>query len=81
MVFRGTQVPHERCWTTVRDGDTLKECLDFFPSVRREDADEFLRLAVEGTSCSCWADRVVVRKKHSSLLLLSGLGVCPRIAL
>ncbi len=50
LVFRGTRVPAQTLLDYRRDGYSLEEFLDFFPSVRREDADEFLRLAVEGAS-------------------------------
>ena len=44
LVFRGTRVPAQSLVDYLNDGFTLKEFLDFFPSVQREDADEFLRL-------------------------------------
>ncbi len=49
LVFRGTRVPAQTLLDYRRDGYSLQEFLDFFPSVRREDAEEFLRLDVEGT--------------------------------
>ena len=50
LVFRGTRVPVQTMLDYRQDGYSLEEFLDFFPSVRREDAEEFLRLALEGTS-------------------------------
>ena len=44
LVFRGTRVPAQSLVDYLNDGFTLEEFLDFFPSVQREDADEFLRL-------------------------------------
>ena len=45
LVFRGTRVPAQTLLDDRQDGYSLEEFLDFFPSVRREDAEEFLRLA------------------------------------
>ena len=50
LVFRGTRVPVQTMLDYRQDGYSLEEFLDFFPSVRREDAEEFLRLALEGNS-------------------------------
>lgn len=50
LVFRGSRVPAQSLLDYRRDGYTLEEFLDFFPSVCRVDAVEFLRLAVEGES-------------------------------
>ena len=50
LVFRGTRVPVQTLLDYRQDGYSLEEFLDFFPSVRREDAEEFLRLALEGNS-------------------------------
>ena len=50
LVFRGTRVPVQTLLDYRQDGYSLEEFLDFFPSVRREDAEEFLRLALEGDS-------------------------------
>ena len=49
LVFRGTRVPVQTILDYRQDGYSLDEFLDFFPSVRREDAQEFLRLATEET--------------------------------
>jgi uncharacterized protein (DUF433 family) len=61
LVFRGTHVPAQTILDYRQDGYSLDEFLDFFPSVRRENAEEFLRLAIEGTAN--YADRP--RRKSS----------------
>ena len=45
LVFRGTRVAAQTLLDYLGDGYSLDEFLDQFPSVRREDAVEFLRLA------------------------------------
>jgi len=45
LVFRGTRVPAQTLLDYLDDGYSLEEFLDLFPSVQREDAVEFLRLA------------------------------------
>ena len=50
LVFRGTRVPAQTMLDYRQDGYSLEEFLDFFPSVQREDAEEFLRLAFEETA-------------------------------
>ena len=45
LVFRGTRVPAQTLLDYLGDGYTLDEFLDMFPSVQRDDAQEFLRLA------------------------------------
>ncbi|MBI1823809.1 MAG: DUF433 domain-containing protein [Nitrospirae bacterium] len=47
LVFCGTRVPVQTLLDYRQDGYSLEEFLDFFPSVRREDAEELLRLALE----------------------------------
>ena len=42
LVFRSTRVPVQSLLDYLSDGFTLDEFLDFFPSVKREDAVEFL---------------------------------------
>ena len=42
LVFRATRVPAQSLLDYLSDGFTLEEFLDFFPSVKREDAAEFL---------------------------------------
>ena len=44
LVFRGTRVPAQSLLDHLDDGFVLDEFLDMFPSVNREDAEEFLRL-------------------------------------
>ena len=43
LVFCGSRVPVQTLLDYRQDGYSLDEFLDFFPSVRREDAEEFLR--------------------------------------
>ncbi len=50
LVFRGTGVPAKTMLDYQQDGYSLEEFLNFFPSVQREDAEEFLRLAFEETA-------------------------------
>ena len=45
LVFRRTRVPAQTLLDYLQDGYSLEEFLDMFPSVQREDANEFLRLA------------------------------------
>ena len=49
LVFRGSRVPAQTLLDYLDDGYSLDEFLDMFPSVHRDDAEEFLRLA-RGTS-------------------------------
>ena len=44
LVFRGTRVPVQTLLDYLQDGFTVDQFVEFFPSVRRDDADEFLRL-------------------------------------
>ena len=44
VVFHGTRVPVQTLLDYLNDGFTVEEFITFFPSVRREDAEEFLRL-------------------------------------
>ncbi len=44
LVFRGTRVPAQSLIDYLNDGFTFVEFLDFFPTVQKEDAAEFLRL-------------------------------------
>ena len=50
LVFRGTRVPAQTLLDYRRDGYSLEQFLEFFPTVQREEAEEFLRLVVEGDS-------------------------------
>ncbi len=45
LVFRGTRVPAQTMLDYLNDGFSLEEILKFFPSVRREDARDFLTLS------------------------------------
>jgi uncharacterized protein (DUF433 family) len=45
LVFRGTRVPAQTLLDYLDDGCTFEEFLENFPSVQREDALEFLKLA------------------------------------
>ena len=49
LVFRGSRVPAQTLLDYLDDGYSFDEFLDMFPSVHRDDAEEFLRLA-RGTS-------------------------------
>ena len=42
-VFSGTRVPVDALWNNLADGATLEEFLDWFPTVRREQAEAVLR--------------------------------------
>lgn len=44
LVFRASRVPAQSLLDYLRDGYSLDEFLEMFPSVHREDAVEFLRL-------------------------------------
>lgn len=44
VVFHGTRVPVQTLLDYLEDGFSVDQFIDFFPSVRREDAEEFLRL-------------------------------------
>ena len=45
LVFRGTRVPAQTLLDYLDDSYSLDEFLNMFPSVHRDDAEEFLRLA------------------------------------
>ncbi|MEY3774424.1 MAG: hypothetical protein RLZZ129_1204 [Verrucomicrobiota bacterium] len=49
LVFRGTRVPAQTLADYLNDGFTLEQFLEYFPSVQREDAVEFLRLLNEAS--------------------------------
>lgn len=49
LVFRGTRVPAQSLLDYLDDDYSLDEFLEMFPSVQREDALEFLRLARGGS--------------------------------
>ena len=42
LVFRGTRVPAQTLLDYLQDGYSLVQFLEFFPSVTREDAEQFL---------------------------------------
>ena len=48
LVFQGTRVPAQTLLDYLDDGYSLEEFLDFFPSVKREDAQELLKIARDG---------------------------------
>ncbi len=45
LVFQKTRVPAQTLLDYLDDGYSIDEFIDMFPSVQREDAEEFLRLA------------------------------------
>jgi uncharacterized protein (DUF433 family) len=45
LVFRGTRVPAQTLLDYLDDSFSIEEFLEMFPSVQRDDAIEFLRLA------------------------------------
>jgi uncharacterized protein (DUF433 family) len=45
LVFRPSRVPAQTLLDYLNDGFTIDQFLEMFPSVDREDASEFLRLA------------------------------------
>lgn len=53
LVFQGSRVPAQTLLDYLDDGYTLDEFLEMFPSVAREDAVEFLRLARGGNDADC----------------------------
>lgn len=46
LVFRASRVPAQTLLDYLNDGYSLEEFLEMFPSVVREDAEEFLLLAL-----------------------------------
>ncbi|MDO8545157.1 MAG: DUF433 domain-containing protein [Opitutaceae bacterium] len=48
LVFRGSRVPVQTLLDYLNDGFSVEQFLDFFPSVRKEDVNEFLRLIRDG---------------------------------
>lgn len=45
LVFRGTRVPTQTLLDYLQDGYSIEEFIEFFPSVDKADAEEFLKLA------------------------------------
>ncbi len=43
LVFSGTRVPVDALWSNLGSGATLDEFLDWFPTVKREQAEAVLR--------------------------------------
>ncbi len=48
LVFQGTRVPAQTLLDYLDDGYSVEEFLEFFPSVKGEDAREFLKIARDG---------------------------------
>ena len=46
-MFRGTRVPVQTLLDYMNDGFSIEQFLAFFPSVRKEEVGEFLRLVRE----------------------------------
>ena len=46
LVFRGTRVPAQSLLDYLRDGFSIEEFLEFFPTVERQDAEAFVDLAL-----------------------------------
>lgn len=44
LVFQGTRVPAQALLDYLNDGYSLEEFVEFFPSVNKADAEEFVRL-------------------------------------
>ena len=47
LVFRGTRVPVQTLLDYLQDGFSVEQFQEFFPSVSRDDVEEFLRLVRE----------------------------------
>ncbi|MGH7952302.1 MAG: DUF433 domain-containing protein [Limisphaerales bacterium] len=43
LVFAGTRVPVDALWSNLASGATLNEFLDWFPTVKREQAEAVLQ--------------------------------------
>jgi uncharacterized protein (DUF433 family) len=50
LVFSGTRVPVQTLLDYLNDGFTLSEFLEYFPSVERSDAEEFVRILENRTA-------------------------------
>ena len=44
LVFRGTRVPAQTLLDYINDGFAIDEFIEFFPSVKKQDAEDFLQL-------------------------------------
>ena len=49
LVFQGTRVPAQTLLDYLNDGFTVEQFLEYFPSVKKGDAVEFLRLVKAGS--------------------------------
>jgi uncharacterized protein (DUF433 family) len=45
-VFSGTRVPVDALWNNLADGATLEEFLEWFPTVKREQAEAVLQFGL-----------------------------------
>ena len=50
LVFRGSRVPAQTLIDYLNDGYSLEEFLEFFPSVKKEEAEAFMRLIESGNN-------------------------------
>ncbi len=50
IVFTGTRVPAQTLIDYLNDGFTIEEFIEFFPSVSREKAEDFMALIRESAS-------------------------------
>jgi uncharacterized protein (DUF433 family) len=48
LVFQGTRVPAQSLLDYLNDGFSVEQFLEYFPSVKKSDAVEFLRLVKAG---------------------------------
>lgn len=48
LVFQGTRVPAQTLLDYLNDGFSVEQFLEYFPSVKKNDAVEFLRLVRTG---------------------------------
>jgi uncharacterized protein (DUF433 family) len=49
LVFQGTRVPAQTLLDYLNDGFSIEQFLEYFPSVKKNDAVEFLRLVKTGS--------------------------------
>lgn len=50
LVFQGTRVPAQTLLDYLNDGFDLRQFLEFFPSVSRDDAAQFLKMLGRGVA-------------------------------
>lgn len=55
LVFAGTRVPVRTLIDHLKAGESLKQFLEGFPSVSREQAEAYLELSVAGADALRWA--------------------------